>query len=517
MSDIQERSDFVSSQLLRIHSQVSDDYRARGADRDSTGVVILIGVALLLRAMDEADGIVGQSNSRLSTILDQGRSSIAKAILDSLTGSKAWNDGIWNELFYMMEVEVRDFEDERIRFILKRVEKLEVPGVSLGEKFLLGRAFQGLIELLGSRPIAINSSVTRFMAALAGSSAENLVISDPFFGGGFLPFEVAFQAVKAGGNHPVIEGKTPNKGLWVLSNLLGLVYGFDCQIEVGDSIRNPASDSREQLKTYDMVISSPSLGVKIPVGETFDKYNRFAEMTQSSEWMALQHIVATLSERGKAVVLTGPSVLFSKGAGARIRTQWIQEDILESVITLPVGMWQPVTNVAPVILVFNKNKAEDNRRTIFFLQIEGDEYIGTVPKMRGRKILREEGIPKILEQFRWAQEDRSYLDTFSQVFRDRVFWRRSASIEQNGCDLRLQQFFEEEKALQRVLVPFILNGKVIEAMKSQREAEACLDHLLQKHFHISLKEKEYPPESDKVRAKRRAMMKKHQAELDENG
>ena len=514
MSDIQEKCDFVSSQLLRIYSQVSDDYLARGVDRDSTSVVALIGVALLLRVMDEADGSIDQPNSRLSSILDQGRSAIAKAILDALTGSKVWKDGIWNELYYMVEVEVRDFEDERIRFILKRVEKLEVPGGLLGEKFLLGRAFQGLIEFFGSRPIAINSSVTRFMAALAGGSSENLVISDPFFGGGFLPFEVAYQVVKAGGNQPVIEGKTPNKGLWVLSNLLGMVYGFDCQIEVGDSIRNPASDSREQLKTYDLVVSGPQFGARVPVSETFDKFNRFGEITPAFEWIALQHIVATLSEHGKAVVLTGPSVLFSKGAGARIRTQWIQEDILESVITLPVGMWQPVTNLAPVILVFNKNKAMNSHRTVFFLQIEGDEFIGTVPKMRGRRIIREEAIPKILEQFRWAQEVRDPIDTHSQAFKDRVFWRKSGGMEEYGCELRLQPFFEEEEAMQGHFRPVFLASRVVKAMKSQREAEAHLDRLLETHFNTSLEED--PTESEGVQAKRKARLQKLQKEMDED-
>jgi hypothetical protein len=493
MSGIQERADFLASQLHRILWQVSDDSRHRGNVADPSALITLIGVALLLRTMDEATGATGQSNSRLWKIQDKGRSSMVRAILDSLTESREWGNDIWNELHYLLEVEVRDFEDERIRFILKRVEKLEVPGGSLGERHLLGRAFHGLIELAGTQPFAINSSVTRLMAALAESPSDGLPMSDPFMGTGFLAFEVAFQAAKSGATPPVIEGRTSNKGYWFLANLLGRVYGFDCRIEVGDSIRNPHEDN-QGLKTYDLVVSEPPMGAKIHVGDMYDKHNRFAEVTQAFEWMALQHIVASMGEHGKAVVLTAPSVLFSKGAGAKIRTKWIQEDIIESIITLPVGMWQPVTNLAPVILVLNKEKSYFTRKTIFFLQIEGDEFIKPVPKSRGKKIISDEGISKILDQFKLAKENIDPEFSFTQAFANRVFDRSIDGLEKDGCDLRPKQFLEEEEAAQKQFKPFLFSTVVKTAMKRQREAESHLDQLLEQHFQIDLKET--PPRTE---------------------
>ncbi|MEI7673615.1 MAG: N-6 DNA methylase, partial [Deltaproteobacteria bacterium] len=211
-----------------------------------------------------------------------------------------------------------------------------------------------------------------------------------------------------------------------------------------------------------------------------------------------------------------PSVLFSKGAGAKIRSRWIQEDIIESIITLPVGMWQPVTNLAPVILVLNKGKVYSERKAIFFMQIEGEEFIKPVPKSRGRKTLSDEGISKILTQFKWAKEHIDPEFSCSQAFVNRVFDRGSDGLEKDGYDLRPKQFLEEEIVVQKRLQPIIFRSIVEKGMKRHREAEVRLDNLLAKHFGISFSLEEIAPLTEEQRALFREFSKKHQDELDEN-
>ncbi|MEI6567513.1 MAG: N-6 DNA methylase, partial [Verrucomicrobiota bacterium] len=109
------------------------------------------------------------------------------------------------------------------------------------------------------------------------------------------------------------------------------------------------------------------------------------------------HIIATMAEQGRAVVLVSPNILFAKGAAARMRSRWIQEDLLESVIALPAGLWQPTTNVPPVILVFNKQKSKDKRSFVTFVQVDGEPLIQTLPRSRGRKVIREEAILQLAE------------------------------------------------------------------------------------------------------------------------
>lgn len=67
-------------------------------------------------------------------------------------------------------------------------------------------------------------------------------------------------------------------------------------------------------------------------------------------------VLSKLNSRGKAVITVSESLLFKGGKEKEIRELIINQDLLESVISLPAGALKPYTGAKASILVLNKNK-----------------------------------------------------------------------------------------------------------------------------------------------------------------
>ena len=105
--------------------------------------------------------------------------------------------------------------------------------------------------------------------------------------------------------------------------------------------------------------------------------------------------------RGRAVLVVSQRVIFGGGSVGRIRREWVDQDILEAVITLPRGLNLPFTNLAPCLLVLNLNKM-NNRRGKFVL-IDAESAGRTNSNARFTPAIFEEKIRDIVDAFRFQR------------------------------------------------------------------------------------------------------------------
>ena len=121
----------------------------------------------------------------------------------------------------------------------------------------------------------------------------------------------------------------------------------------------------------------------------------------NSEWAYVLSLLHNLEDSGVLVNVVSPASLF-RGTDKVFRQHILDKNYLDTVIYLPPGL-NKSSNVSMVIIIFKKNKTDDN---VFFIDAsKGYE------SLRGFNRLRDEDISKIVDSFK----SKSIIDKFSNI------------------------------------------------------------------------------------------------------
>lgn len=165
-------------------------------------------------------------------------------------------------------------------------------------------------------------------------------------------------------------------------------------IKLGDTLRNPLQENGK-LRQFDAVIANPPIGVVWNSSEAnqdeFQRFRRGIPPSSRADYAFILHIIESLKENGRAVILVPHGVLFREGVEGDIRRKIIEENLVEAVIGLPRNLLFG-TSTPTAILVINKAKSD---QTILF--IDGSKEFG---KNQFHTTLRDQDIEKILNIFR---------------------------------------------------------------------------------------------------------------------
>ncbi|ABQ91065.1 type I restriction-modification system subunit M [Roseiflexus sp. RS-1] len=264
-------------------------------------------------------------------------------------------------------------------------------------------------------------------------------------------------------------GQEINPATFAMARMNAVIHDLEADIRIGDTMRHPAFvDAAGRLQTFDRVTANPMWNQKFPV-ETYenDPYERFTlgiPPHSSADWGWLQHMLASLHERGKmAVVLDTGAV--SRGSGNQgsnrerdIRKAFVERDLIEAVILLPENLFYNTT--APgIILVVNRRKA---RRGEILLINASQQFA----KGRPKNYLTEEHIARIADiyhQWRVGANNHSPLHTIittDEAARNDYNLSPSRYVSVNGKEdvlpleeavVRLQEAEEERAEADRAL------------------------------------------------------------------
>lgn len=192
-----------------------------------------------------------------------------------------------------------------------------------------------------------------------------------------------------------IHGFEKNKGTWARGVLMLRLYGIPGGFtETFPSYRPPGFQP-------DVVMACPPFGVADPASAQAIRY-AIPELANDLPEQALRDFAGvfqslqSLGQRGRAVVVVTPGLLFRMGAVARLRAEWVKEDMLEAVITLPTGLF-PGTAIATAVIVFNRNKGVDRRGKVLLFAAENLSKDRQAKKIEDEAFLQQ--IPRILQAY----------------------------------------------------------------------------------------------------------------------
>jgi type I restriction enzyme M protein len=207
---------------------------------------------------------------------------------------------------------------------------------------------------------------------------------------------------------------------WAICNINMILHGLDARIEQGDTIRDPKFKSEEnelELRTFDKVMANFPFSMenwaqngepkKDKKGNTVNKkdgtpqieykkeftdpYNRLVygiPPYSNGDFAFLQHIIASLDEKGKAGVVCPQGVLFrgqpekteeDDGQNRKadveytIRRGFLQGvdfkqhvNIIDAIVVLPGNLFYGTT-IPGAIIFFDKNKPEERKNKVLMV------------------------------------------------------------------------------------------------------------------------------------------------------
>lgn len=303
--------------------------------------------------------------------------------------------GMLKALPIKIEGIISTIPDSKYREILKAANEFEA-------KLLIEAAFMIEIDGYGSRrqvgTVMTSQFINQLIVGLAGVETGDYVL-DPTMGtGGTLVETLKESPLK-------VVGQEINDRIAILAFIKLIVYGADrssLEVYVGDSLENPFY--LKNNRRYDKVIQVPPFGMRLTQPLSDDKYGRFpfGPLTRSSgDWAFASNAISSLKATGgKAVMVIPNGALFRSGPDSVIRQSILDYDLIETIISLPEGMFTGAI-VPTSILVFNNNKEDKAERRIQFIKVT--EEMVTIQNRRER-ILSEETINQILEVYRTKDE-----------------------------------------------------------------------------------------------------------------
>ena len=169
----------------------------------------------------------------------------------------------------------------------------------------------------------------------------------------------------------------------------------------GDSLSK--RDGKPQLaqvlesETYDFVLANPPFTGTVDSGDLEPNSVLFPRIggtgkkkdesiTNKSELLFLWLMLDLLRVGGRCAVIIPEGVLFGNtDAHVRLRRELLAEHVVEGVISLPGGVFQPYTGVKTSILIFRKETRRDDKQTlpssaaprtehVWFYEVEEDGY-----------------------------------------------------------------------------------------------------------------------------------------------
>jgi type I restriction enzyme M protein len=237
----------------------------------------------------------------------------------------------------------------------------------------------------------------------------------------------------------------------------------DFQVVRGDTLRQPAFFSGDNLATFDCVIANPPFSLEKWGEEVWasDPYGRnFAGMPpgKTGDYAWVQHMIKSMApSTGRMAVVLPHGALFRMGKEGAIRTKLLEMDLLEAVIGLGPNLFYG-TGLAACILVLRLRKKKERTKKVLILDASREFKTG-----RAQNELLPEHVDRILGWYR----DYSDVEGIAKVV-------SLSDIAANDYNLNITRYVER-KSEETVLS---VEGAIEQLRESARLALAAEDNLI---------------------------------------
>jgi type I restriction enzyme M protein len=177
-------------------------------------------------------------------------------------------------------------------------------------------------------------------------------------------------------------GQEINQKTWALGALRIMAYERPgtSQYECDDSILHWP----DQSEKFDLILANPPYGMRLN-----QQYSEVEPGIHTVEQFLIEKGINSLNDKGKLIALLPQGFLFRSGYEQRLRERLIEEDLIDTIISLPGGLLLN-TGIPLVVLVINKKKK--NPAKVRF--IDAKNYVES--KSPREKILNDYGLNSVV-------------------------------------------------------------------------------------------------------------------------
>jgi type I restriction enzyme M protein len=271
--------------------------------------------------------------------------------------------------------------DALLRDLIEHFSQIQLGNTSAKDD-ILGQAYEYLIKKFAdvtnkkAGEFYTPRSVVRLMVNILDPKAGESVYDRTCGTGGML-LEAIHHVQETHGDVRTLWGKLYGQEKNLTTSAIARMNLFlhgaaDFMIVRGDTLRNPAFYTGDDLATFDCVIANPPFSLEKWGEEVWssDPYGRnFAGMppTKSGDYAFVQHMIKSMAAKtGRMVVVLPHGALFRMGKEGEIRKKLLGMDLLEAVIGLGPNLFYG-TGLAACILVFRQKKPKDRRNRVLIV------------------------------------------------------------------------------------------------------------------------------------------------------
>ncbi|MED0887007.1 type I restriction-modification system subunit M [Bacillus mycoides] len=279
---------------------------------------------------------------------------------------------------------------------------------------LLGAAYEYLLKYFADESgkkggqFYTPNQVVRLLVQLL-KPQEGMSIYDPTAGSGGMLIQ-SYQYVDEQGQNAQniqLHGQELDPTVVAICKMNIILHNVtNYNIEFGDTLTEPLNVENGQLRQFDRVIANPPFSqnytkAEMEFTDRF-RYGFAPETGKKADLMFVQHMLASCKRNGKVVVVMPHGVLFRGGKEKEIREGMINDNVIEGIIGLPPQLFYG-TGIPACIIILNKNKPDELRDKIFFINADQDYAEG-----KNQNTLRPEDIEKIEYVFTNKIEEDKY-------------------------------------------------------------------------------------------------------------
>jgi type I restriction enzyme M protein len=251
-------------------------------------------------------------------------------------------------------------------------------------------------------------SVVRLMVNIL-NPRQGESIYDPTCGTGGMLLEAIHHVKETRGDVRTLWGKLYGQEKNLTTSAIARMNLFlhgatDFKIVRGDTLRNPAFYSGDNLATFDCVIANPPFSLEKWGDDVWasDPYGRnFAGIppAKSGDYAFVQHMIKSMAPKtGRMAVVLPHGALFRAGKEGAIRKKLLEMDLLEAVIGLGPNLFYGA-GLAACILVFRQKKAKDRKNKVLIIDASKEFKTG-----RAQNELLPEHVERIYGWYRKFQD-----------------------------------------------------------------------------------------------------------------
>ena len=318
-------------------------------------------------------------------------------------------EGVVQHIDFTRTVGQSRIPDRKLRDLIAHFSKYRLRNEDFEFPDLLGAAYEYLIgefaDSAGKKggEFYTPRSVVRMMVELVQPQA-GMSVYDPCSGSGGMLILSKDYVEEHGGNprNLHLAGQEYNGSVWSISKMNLLLHGIpDADMQNGDTLAEPMHVHGGQLDRFDRVLSNPPFSLNY-TRDGMQHPERFQwgwapEGGKKADLMFVQHMVSVLKGgRGIAATVMPHGVLFRGGAERDIRTQLLDDDIIDAVIGLAPNLFYG-TGIPACILVLRApgTKPAERAGKVLFINADAEFSAG-----RAQNYLLPEHAEKIVSAYR---------------------------------------------------------------------------------------------------------------------